>query len=799
MARVEGWMRSRGMEPLAHQREAWGRILAGHSGAVCVPTGGGKTLAVWGAALARGFEEQPDRLTTLYVSPLRALGNNLAERLREAAEPFDGAVRVETRNSDTLEQTRARQRRNPPHALVTTPETLAVMLTWLDADAYFAALRTIVVDEWHSLLDSKRGSLLELTLAAVRAAAPCASTWGLSATGHDPARAAAWLAPEGRTFAMVASGEGARPSIEVLVPDPLETLSWAGHLGLRSLQGVLAAIDIERSTILFTNTRSQAELWYAELVRARPEWFEWMGLHHGSMAAAERLRIEQGLQDRSVRLVVATSSLEQGIDVGAVDRVIHIGSPRSIGRLVQRAGRSRHRPGETPQVLCVPTHAAELCELRALARAVTAGASENPGGLDGPLDVLVQHIVTRAIPGRTTADALHAEVLRTAGYRGLTRERFDVALRVACEGGSALANYPQFRRVVVSADGRLCIATAQHARLHRLNIGTVCDDVSVPVKLGRRDLGTVEEGFAARLREGDVFLFQGRALAFSVLRDGALLVRPSRAVPTLVPRWMGGQLAISSELAPWIRGLWDDAQPLAPTEAECEVLRQAQRAVAPLPGGLRFHLEWFEARDGVHLLGYPFEGAVANETLALLLAWRWLRSRTASLGTAANEYGFEILAPRGTAPPADLAEWLSPAGVEEQIHEAVAVSQIARRHFRELARIAGFTQTRQPRGSISGRKLQASAGLIFDVLRDHDPTHPLLLEALRETLERRLDLSRATSVLERAREHGHLLTAIQRPGPLAFALMVETTRARLSNETLEERVSRMRRVWNVES
>lgn len=795
---LAGWFARQGWEPAAFQRATWGAYLEGGSGLVHSATGSGKSLAAWGGplleALADGDHDPP--LRVLWITPLRALAADTVSHLQAAADGVGLAWRVEKRTGDTGASVRARQRRQPPAALVTTPESLSLLLSYRRGGEAFRGLRAVVVDEWHELLGSKRGVQLELCLARLRALAPGLRIWGLSATLGNTAEARDVLLAGTGAGPLVRGSAQKRIRIRGLLPERHARFPWAGHLGVTLLPSVLEYLAQARSCLLFTNTRAQAELWFEAVLRARSDWLEGLGLHHGSIDRELRGRIEAGLRAGRFRCVVCTSSLDLGVDFSPVDRVVQVGSPKGVARLAQRAGRCGHQPGAESEVLCVPGHALELVEIAAARRAWQAGRIEARPPLRGCLDVLAQHLVTLAAGDGFEPDALLAEVRTTHAYRDLPDDAWQWVLDFVTGGGPVLQAYPDFRRVLRGDDGRYRIAGRGQAGRHRMGIGTITSDAAVAVRFqGGGHLGTVEESFVSRLRPGDTFLFAGRALELVRVRDMTAHVRRARGARRAVPRWQGGRLPLSTELAESVREILAEAREGIlrdpETRAVADVLA-VQQEWSALPGPRELLAERVRTREGEHLFLFPFAGRLVHEGLAALVAWRLGRRIPATFSITVNDYGFELLADR--LPDLDepgLRSLFDTANLVTDLLACVNASELARRQFRDIARIAGLVFQGYPGRGKSARQLQASSGLIYDTLARYDPDHRLLAQARDEVLERQLELQRLRRVLEavagwtvRYREPGRLT-------PLAFPLWADRLRNRLSTERWQDRVERM--------
>jgi len=799
---ILSWFRAQGWEPFPFQLQAWEAYSRGESGLIHVPTGAGKTYAAYLGPLTEVARHRQKGLQILYVTPLRAVSRDIELALNAPLVALEADITVESRTGDTSSSVRRRQRERLPEVLITTPESLSLLLCNERAHEFFASLRCVIIDEWHELLGSKRGTQVELALARLRRFAPTLRTWALSATlaNLDEAARAAVGPHTAPTFIRA---ELARPvRIETLLPDAVDAFPWAGHLGFSMLRKVADWLDPARSTLLFTNTRSQAERWYEGLRFLHPEWEDILALHHGSIDREARERVERGLKDGAVRLVVCTSSLDLGVDFGPVERVVQVGSPKGIARTLQRAGRSAHRPGATAHLLFVPTHALELLEMAAARDALAHGQVEPRAPLHQPLDVLAQHLVTCALGGGFSRDAFLSEVREAYAYRDLSEEDFDRTLTLVTEGGPTLRAYPQFRRVMRLED-RYVVADARVARLHKLNVGTIASDASVELRYwnGAR-LGTVEESYVGRLRPGDTFLFAGKRLEFRRLENLTAIVKPAKERASATPRWSGGRLPLSGSLAAAVRSTFQRARDGHLEAAELQAARpvlEAQTRLSRLPARDACLAELCQTREGHHLFLYPFEGRLVHEGLAALLALRLTRLQKATFSLAVNDYGLELLTPA----PFPFEEALRPAlftreRLVEDILESVNLGELARRQFRDVARVAGLVMPGLPGARKSTRQVQASSGLLYDVFTRYEPDHLLLAQARREVLEQHFEQTRLTRTLERLEGIPLECIHVPRPTPLGFPLVVERMGATLSNESLLERVQRMKDKWQRE-
>lgn len=814
LPRIRAWFASRGWKPHAFQEEAWALFAQGHSGLILVPTGSGKTYAAYLGALAELGETAPSArgLRILYISPLRALSRDIESALRSPIEDMGLPLTIESRTGDTTSTVKGRQRTSLPSVLVTTPESLSLLLTHADAAQKFSSLQAVIVDEWHELLSSKRGSQVELALARLRHFAPRLRTWGLSATIANADDAARALVGTGSKPSIVRAPVDRPVHVDSLLPGSLKRFPWAGHMGLAMLDEVLAFLDPSIPTLLFTNTRSQAEKWFHAISVRRPDWEGRVALHHGSIDRDERERVEAGVKSGGIGIVVCTSSLDLGVDFAPVERVVQVGSPKGVARLMQRAGRARHRPGEPCAVTCVPTNALELLEIAAVRSAIDARAVEPRDPVRQPLDVLAQHMVTVALGGGFDADALFAEVRTAWSFRDLTRESFDWTLLLVTKGGTTLSAYERFHKVEL-VDGLYRVPNKRVAQMHRLNVGTITGPSTIELRyVNGRSLGHIEDSFIGRLHEGQHFHFAGQTLRFVGVQGDVALVRPGTKQTNLTPIWGGTRLPISESLSKAVRVALERAAHAVETGVSDDlpeelaaflpmVAAQARRSVVPAANEVLFEL--YASRDGYRLLGYPFEGRLVHAGLASLLSLRLGRTRPATFTSTFNDYGFELLCPSEYP----FAEALTPElftreRLAQDALESVNSAELARLQFREIARVSGLVFQGYPgaRTRAAGRHLQASSGLIYDVLREFDPDHLLLAQARREVLENQFEQGRLAAALERIASSTFRIVRIDKPSPLALPLIIERLNAQtMSSETVEARLARMQAEMQAEA
>ena len=798
---ANAWFAKRGWKPFAFQRRVWAAVERGESGLLHASTGAGKTYAVWLAAL-RAFKPRPQSrqlapIQVVWVTPMRALAADTARALQAPLDELQLPWSVGVRSGDTNSAERARQARRLPSVLITTPESLTLLLTRAQAHEDFATLQLVVVDEWHELLGNKRGVQLQLALARLRHWHPGLPTWGLSATLGNLQHARDVLLPQGGL--LVQGRQDKALQVDTLLPAAIERFPWAGHMGLKMLDQVCHEIDASASSLVFTNTRAQAEIWYQALLEARPDWAGLIALHHASLARDTRDWVERSLKQGSLKAVICTSSLDLGVDFLPVERVLQIGSAKGIARLMQRAGRSGHAPGRRSRVTLVPTHSLELVEAAAARQALIAGHIEARFSPRLCMDVLVQHLVSMALGSGFRPEQLLAEVRSTWAFRQLRDSQWQWALDFVCHGGSSLTAYPDYQRVERQADGVYRVTSERLARRHRMGIGTIVSDANLQLKYwskggGGKTLGSVEEAFIARLRPGDTLVFAGRVLELVRVENMTAYVRRSTARKAAVARWNGGRMPLSSELAEALVEQLDAAAHERFDGPEMRAVRpllalQAQWSALPTTGTLL--AETFKSRQGWHLFLYPFAGRMANLGLANLIAWRVSRAQPLSVSIAVNDYGFELLSPGQVDWARHLPQALGTTDLLEDVLASLNAGEMALRRFREIAQIAGLVFGGYPAAQKSTRQIQASSGLFYEVFRKHDAGNLLLGQARDEVLSEELEIERLHRQLLKMSELQLDLRALERPGPLAFALLVEGMRETLSTEKLADRIARM--------
>jgi len=804
-----GWFASRGWRPHAHQLQLLDLARERRDTLLIAPTGGGKTLAGFLPSVVdlNGQGRQPQAgIHTLYVSPLKALAVDIARNLTEPVAEMGLPITLETRTGDTPPSRRQRQRLSPPDILLTTPEQIALMLSHRDAGALFGSLRTVIIDELHALASTKRGDLLALDLARLRTLSPDLAAIGLSATVARPSELAAFLVGhEGQARTKLAeivqAGEGPKANIAILASEA--ELPWAGHSARYALPEIYEAIKAHRTSLIFVNTRSQAEMLFHALWRYNDANLP-IALHHGSLDVGQRRKVEAAMVAGKLRAVVCTSTLDLGIDWGDVDLVINVGAPKGASRLAQRIGRANHRLDEPSKALLVPANRFEVVECQAALEAAEEGAQDTPPSRPGALDVLAQHVLGMACSGPLDPDQLYREVTSASPYQGLTREGFDKIVRFVSTGGYALANYERYAKLKQTPDGRYRIAHPRLAQQYRLNVGTIVEAPMVRVRLARRQggalrpsavlaagrvLGEVEEYFIEQLVPGDSFVFAGEVLRFEGLRETDAIVTRSHAPEPKVPSYDGGKFPLSTYLADRVRRLLADRRHWARLPDQVSDWLRIQSEVSVVPGPDEILVETFPRGQRHYLVCYPFEGRLAHQSLGMLLTRRLERAHAKPLGFVANEYALCVwgLADMGEMVQSgrlDLARLFDEDMLGDDLDAWLAESSLMKRSFRVCAIISGLIERRHPGQEKTGRQMTVSSDLIYDVLRQHEPDHILLQAAFADAATGLIDVGRLSGFLQRIRGRIRHI-ALDRVSPLAVPAMLEIGRESVPGDASE--------------
>lgn len=795
------WFKSKGWSPREFQSRAWEAYLKGEDGLVSVSTGFGKTYAGCLAALSELVLEDadPKGIHILYISPLRALSSDIIKSLRQPIEDLNLPFTVESRTGDTSQSDRQRQRKKPPSILVTTPESFNLLLISEDFREAIKKCRLVVVDEWHELMGNKRGVQIQLCLSHLKTIAPKLRIWGLSATLGNPQLAGEVLCGENRKFNFITEPVSKEIDIQCLLPDEIDSFPWSGHLGTAMMQKVVDHLDLNHSILLFTNTRNQAERWYSQILELKPEWEKLMALHHSSVDREMRERIESGIKLGDLKLVVCTSSLDLGVDFPMVERVYQVGSPKSISRFVQRAGRSGHTPTGVPRIFFVPTHALELFEYLATELAIERGLKEEIIPPELSYDVLSQHLVTLAANEGLDLDKALIEARSTYTFKELKRVDFDNIVSFLETGGKSLSAYPNYHRLK-ELKGRYLVPDKKMIQEHMMNVGTITSEPSIKIKFMRGgSLGSVEESFVGRLKKGDHFVFAGKSLEYVLMKDLTLFVKLAPPGAGITAIWGGQRLPLSSLLCEHLKEVFElieKGEFIHPMVSYLSPIIEVQKALSRLPGRQYLLVEETETKEGKHLFIFPFEGQRVHEALASLLSVRMAEDESVTLSFAVNEYGLEILAPGDFQFKTDkLREYLSPERLSVDIQKSLNMTQLAKKQFREISQISGLIHQIRARDRRTMKNLQMSSSLIFDVFKAYEPEQPFYHQSYEEVRYFQFEEERLQKVLLKIESLPIENYKTQRPSPLAFPLIIERVGSRVSSESLQDRLQRMKKRW----
>jgi len=809
--RATQWFHTQGWEPFPFQKKTWNAFLEGRHGLLNAPTGSGKTYALWFPILLQYLREHPNcgetipgGLKAVWITPLRALSQEIRQSAERITRDLELPFSVGIRTGDTSQAERARQQKKMPDLLITTPESLQLLLATKGYDKTFRSCYAIVVDEWHELLGSKRGVQMELALSRLKTVSPSLRIWGISATiGNLQQAQQVLLGPDSEALQnseLIRAHLPKKITVKSLLPAKMETFPWRGHLGLHLLDAVIPVIKKSKTTLIFTNTRSQCEIWFQKILEREPGFAGEIAMHHGSINKDTRLWVEEAIREERLKAVVCTSSLDLGVDFAPVETVVQIGGPKGVARFLQRAGRSGHRPGEESLIYFLPTHAIELVEAAALQRTVAGEGVEDRMPYLGSFDVLVQYLTTLAVSDGFYPEEIFREVSRTFCFQALTRDQWEWLLNFLVLGSQSLQTYDEYKKVEVLEDGRFKVNNRGVAMRHRFQIGTIVGDADLTVRYQKGGyIGTIEEWFISKLRRGDVFTFAGRNLEFIRIRDMQVLVQKSSKKTAKVPSWMGGRLTLSAQMSELLRQeLYSAALPAKEQSLEIRSLaplfeRQRWESIVPGPG--EFLIETFRTREGYHHLFYPFEGRFVHEAMASLLSYRISLLSPITFSLAYNDYGFELLSDRELDMQMVMDNDLfTPEYLLEDLQKSLNATEMARRKFRDIAVISGLVFTGYPKKGIKMKHLQSNSQLLFDVFRDYEPDHLLYQQAFRETFEHQLEEGRLRLALERIASQQVVWKPCEKPTPFSFPIITDRLREKLSSEKLADRIQRMTRI-----
>ncbi len=799
------WFASKGWTPFPFQTEAWKAYLDGESGLVNAPTGSGKTYSLLMPVILEFIRANPvfkrrrnNGLQAIWITPIRALSKEIEYSAQRLIKDLELPWRVGVRSGDTSVRERAKQKEKPPEILITTPESLHLLLAQKGYSEFFRELKVVVADEWHELMGSKRGVQVELALSRLKTVSPHLKIWGISATiGNMDEAVHALLGNyyHERKYSVIRADIEKKVEVISIMPESVEKMPWAGHLGIHLLAKVIDIVKGSGSTLIFTNTRSFAEIWYQKMLDKAPELSGVIAMHHGSISQELRSWVEDQLHQAKLKAVVCTSSLDLGVDFRPVETVIQVGGPKGVARFLQRAGRSGHQPGAVSRIYFVPTHSLELMEAAALREAIAKKIVEDRLPYVRSFDVLMQYLLTLAVSEGFREEEVYKEIRNTFSYSSVTQDEWYWLLGFITTGGDSLQAYNEYRKVVIT-DGLYKVENRAIAMRHRLSVGTIVGDSSLYVKfVTGKYLGTIEEGFISRLNPGDVFWFAGRNLELVRIKDMEVHVRKTNRKSGAVPSWQGGRMPLSSQLSEMIRNKIDEEVHNKAYDPEIIFLKPLfalQKSRSHLPARNEFLIEYFETGEGYHVLMYPFEGRAVHEGISALVAYRIAQIQPITFSIAMNDYGFELLSDQPI--PIEEAIETDVLGIEnlmKDIQASINSTEMARRKFRDIAAISGLVFKGYPGKPVKDRHLQSSSQLFFNVFHDYEAHNLLLQQAFEEVMDFQLEEARLRRALERIKHQKITLAYPDKPTPFAFPIMVDRMREKLTSEKLEDRIRKM--------
>jgi ATP-dependent Lhr-like helicase len=801
------WFHQQGWKPFPFQTQTWTAFLQGKNGLLNAPTGSGKTYALWLPIVLDYIKKNPDYkekhkpgLKAIWITPLRALSVEIKQSAERVVNDLGTQMTVGIRSGDTSASERAKQKGKMPDLLVTTPESLQLLLASKGYEKTFKDCSAIVIDEWHELLGTKRGVQTELALSRLKKIAPNMRIWGISATIGNLQQAQEVLlgidSEAYRNSVLIKAVINKKINVISIIPDKMETYPWRGHMGLHLIDEVAKIIKASRTTLLFTNVRSACEIWFQRLLEKYPEFAGEMAMHHGSINRETRLWVEQAIRDEELKVVVCTSSLDLGVDFAPVETIIQVGGPKGVARFLQRAGRSGHQPGKESNIYFLATHSIELIEASALKKAVENTVVEDRVPYLNSWDVLVQYLNTLAVSDGFFPDEIYEEVKSTFCYQAMTKENWNWILNFIVNGSQSLQAYDEYKKVEIEEDGRFKINSRMIAMHHRMQIGTIVGDAVLNVKfMSGGFIGTIEEWFISKLNPGDTFTFGGKKLELYRIKNMQVLVK--KADPTKKSRlvsWMGGRMALSAQMSELLRQelYRANTNDLSPELKALKPMFTRQRKESIVPNADEFLIETFKTREGYHAIFYPFEGRFVHEALASLLAYRISLLSPISFSLAYNDYGFELLSDQEINMQEVLDNNLfSTDYVHSDLQKSLNATEMARRKFRDIAVIAGLVFTGFPGKMIKTKHLQSGSQLLFEVFRDYEPENLLFQQAYRETFEHQLEEGRLLLALERIANQEIVWKQCEKPTPFSFPIITDRLREKLSSETLAERIKKM--------
>ncbi|MBK8371467.1 MAG: ligase-associated DNA damage response DEXH box helicase [Saprospiraceae bacterium] len=797
---TEAWFSSNGWKLLPFQEEVWDSFLTGQSGLINAPTGSGKTYSVFLPFLEHWVKHHDtfkNKLSLIWITPIRALTQEILLSCTRACQHLNISLKIEMRTGDTTYSAKLKQFKNPPDVLITTPESLHVLFSQKGYSSFFSGVDTIVVDEWHELLGSKRGVQTELAIATIKEFNPLLKIWGISATIGNLKEAIDVLLfsiPENKRT-LIQADITKTVKIQTILPDEIESYPWAGHLGLKLASKVLPILQKEGSCLVFTNTRAQCEIWYQHLLNLEPELAGIIAMHHGSISKELRNWVEDALYEGKLKVVICTSSLDLGVDFQPVDHIIQIGSPKGIARFIQRAGRSGHSPGKESSIYFLPTHGLELIEISAIREAMKQKFIESRPPMVNSWDVLIQFLTTLAVSEGFEENTIFIMLKKTHAFHLMDEIDFYDILNILVNGGQTLQAYDEFKKL--ERDGNIYKVTNPFiVKKHKLSIGTIVSESMIRIQMKNgKSLGNVEEWFISQISPGESFWFAGQSLELLSFRDMTALVKPSNSGKGKIPSYQGGRMPLSSVVSEFMRQKLMDCQ--LDTQSEKELIKirpilDLQKSRSMLPGPEEFLIEYFETKEGFHLVMFPFEGRNVHEGMASFIAKRLSLLIPVSFTMSMNDYGFELLSDQKIDVEKLVTQKLfSTNNLVSDIYASINSVELARRKFREIAKISGLVFSGYPGKEKKARHLQASSQLIFEVFKEYEPENILFRQTFEEVLRDQLDENRMRNALERIHQQKWLFSFPQHPTPLSFPLLADRLREKISSEKLEDRIQKM--------
>ena len=796
MKNVEQWFKSQKWNAQSFQKQCWKAYAAGKNGMLHAPTGSGKTYALWGGIVAEmtQTEKPPKGLNALWITPLRALGVEIQKSTQKMLADFNPELQVGLRTADTSQSQRAKLLKTPPFGLVSTPESVHVLLANKNHQRYFSQLKVVVVDEWHELLGSKRGVQVELALAYLRSLLPNLKVWGISATLGNKELAREILLGPTVNFAVIEAKIQKKIRVHSLLPKTMERFPWRGHLGIHLLPQVLKIVQKNKSTLIFTNTRAQCEIWFHRILEASPELAGSIAMHHGSIDKKIRLWVEEALRNETLKVVVCTSSLDLGVDFSPVENCIQIGSPKGVGRFIQRAGRSGHQPKAGSSIYFLPTHAMELIESVALQKGIKNQKIEDRIPYLNSYDVLIQFLMTLAVGAGFDPVKIYPVVTSSFCFQALDQERWQWILNFLIRGSQSLQHYDEYKKLISSEEGLLKAANKGIALRHRLSMGTIVSGNDLKIRYQKGGyLGSIEEWFIAKLKPGDTFAFSGKNLELLRIQKMEVIVKKSKVKQAKIPAWMGGRMSFSAHLSDLLKeALFEDQNKTTREFQSLLPVFDQQKKESEVPQPHELLIERFETKEGFHTVFYPFEGYALHEAMASLLAYRISLLSPISFSMSYNDYGFELLSDQAFSQEAFMDNNLfSSEHLFEDLVQSINISEMARRRFRDIAVISGLVFQGFPNKPIKSKHLQSGSQLFFEVFKDYEPDNLLYQQAIEETFDHGMERGRMQLVFEALEQKTIVWKNCSQPTPFSFPLITDRMRSKLSSESLEDRIKKM--------